>query len=257
MWASPGPAGACRWLVMGLTGSSRVLHGTVTRTPECPITDLALDQSRGDADSTRIGTASGASSQIPVTCGGVHDRAIRTGRLAANFGRTGRRDRTAPGGRSRAYHDRATGSARRRTVPPRPHHEIGSGCRRGGWFMRPLVPYLVLWAHLVGDFVVQTDRQATNKEHCWRAMAGHLLGYHVPLTAVAIYGWGLTLPAAALVAVSVLSHAVIDRRWPVVWLMRATGSAGFAEEPIGRLAVDQVCHLTCLLGGMLLASALA
>jgi Protein of unknown function (DUF3307) len=122
--------------------------------------------------------------------------------------------------------------------------------------MRPLVPFLVLWAHLVGDFVVQTDHQATNKEHSWRAMAGHLLGYHVPLVGVAVYGWGLTPPAASFLVVSIATHALIDRRWPVVWLMRATGSAAFAEEPMGRLAVDQACHVTCLLGGMLLAEAL-
>jgi hypothetical protein len=123
--------------------------------------------------------------------------------------------------------------------------------------MKPLVPYLVLWAHLVGDFVVQTDWQATRKAHCWRAMTGHLLGYHVPLMVVAVYAWGLSVPTTVFLAISVGTHAVIDRRWLVVWLMRSTGSGGFSQQAEGRLVVDQVCHLTCLLGAMLLADRIA
>lgn len=37
---------------------------------------------------------------------------------------------------------------------------------------------LVLAGHLLGDFVVQTDRQAANKERSWRADLSHVLTYH-------------------------------------------------------------------------------
>jgi hypothetical protein len=43
-----------------------------------------------------------------------------------------------------------------------------------------------------------------------------------------------------------VTHAVIDRRWPVRALMRAAGSPGFATVEWGVIAVDQALHLFIL-----------
>lgn len=97
-----------------------------------------------------------------------------------------------------------------------------------------------LWsAHDLADHVVQTDHQAANKarDFEWKApMAGHVGGYTaVQLGALlalrALAGvrptWGRT---AAGVAFSALSHALLDRRWPVVRILELTGSPGFARS---------------------------
>jgi len=58
-------------------------------------------------------------------------------------------------------------------------------------------------------------------------------------------GWPAGKAVAALV-VSAITHAVIDRRWPVRALMRAAGSPGFAAVEWGVIAVDQALHLFIL-----------
>jgi len=96
----------------------------------------------------------------------------------------------------------------------------------------------LLVAHNVADHVVQTDHQAASKATSWRGMAGHVGTYHVVQVGalLALRGlagvrpsWGRTV---AGVAFSALSHAFLDRRWPVVALLRRTGSAGFAAPKI-------------------------
>jgi hypothetical protein len=116
----------------------------------------------------------------------------------------------------------------------------------------------VLAGHFIGDWVVQTDWQAANKVwdgsrsggSAWvtscRALLNHLTGYHLTLGIAALlvmpFGWRFL----ALFVVSWFTHAVIDRRWTVRWLMRHTGSAAFAETTWGVMAVDQALHLAIL-----------
>lgn len=111
---------------------------------------------------------------------------------------------------------------------------------------------LLLAGHLVGDWIVQTDYQAANKMTSWKANQQHMLGYHLVLGALALLAvpvWAVAL----IVAVSWSTHAVIDRRWPVVWLMEVTGSGPFSKTTFGVIAVDQAVHLSIL---SLLAAAL-
>jgi Protein of unknown function (DUF3307) len=49
--------------------------------------------------------------------------------------------------------------------------------------------FLVLAGHLIGDFVVQTDWQANNKERNWRADAAHVLTYHVIMAVLVLPVW--------------------------------------------------------------------
>lgn len=104
---------------------------------------------------------------------------------------------------------------------------------------------LLLAGHLIGDWIVQTDYQAVNKTTSWKANQQHMLGYHLALAALAALAapvWAV----AVIVAVSWSTHAVIDRRWPVVRLMEATGSGPFSKTTFGVIAVDQALHLSIL-----------
>jgi hypothetical protein len=114
--------------------------------------------------------------------------------------------------------------------------------------------------HMVGDHIVQTDWQAANKagkgRTARRAMIGHLAGYYycqaIALAAVylatgaPIAGWtgfvGLVF--------SVASHGLIDRRWPVRWLLEHTGSGPFSRLASGGIngmyLGDQALHIGCL-----------
>jgi hypothetical protein len=116
--------------------------------------------------------------------------------------------------------------------------------------MTAIVFLVLLAGHLLGDWVAQTDWQATSKTRSWAALAAHVASYHLlmgPLLLIPVVrdGWPAGKALAAL-AVSAVTHALIDRRWPVRALMRATGSPGFATVEWGVIAVDQTLHLFIL-----------
>src|SRR5207253_2941237 len=122
---------------------------------------------------------------------------------------------------------------------------------------------LVLAGHLIGDWIVQTDSQARLKvwpllavdkrtptysvlrRLSWSAGAKHSLGYHLTMAACVAPAWHNWWALVALV-VSVITHFVIDRRGPVKWLMRHTGSEPFSRTVWGPLVVDQALHLSIL-----------
>lgn len=111
--------------------------------------------------------------------------------------------------------------------------------------------YAVLMAaHDLGDHVVQTDHQAATKATSWTGMAGHVGSYTalqvVALTALRAGGvrpsWRRVLAA---VAWSAGTHAILDRRRVVAWLLRVTRSPKFAklETPLnGPYLADQALH---------------
>jgi hypothetical protein len=124
---------------------------------------------------------------------------------------------------------------------------------------------VLMVAHQVGDHVVQTDRQAAGKAgpgaSAARAMAGHLLSYHLTAAVLLIGTFtvlGLPLPGWGLLAglaFSVLSHGLLDRRWPVRAMLRAVGAPKFAEaqSPVcGMYQADQAWHHLALLVSALL-----
>jgi hypothetical protein len=127
--------------------------------------------------------------------------------------------------------------------------------------------------HEVADYITgQTDLQAREKAHpdynitpgvpywrTWWANQKHCAAYHVTLAAaVAAVAAPLGVKvhprrAAAALALSWLTHGVIDRRWPVEQLMKATGSAGW--YPVGVPQVDQALHRAIVMFAALVASA--
>ncbi|HEY3213325.1 MAG TPA: DUF3307 domain-containing protein [Actinomycetota bacterium] len=92
---------------------------------------------------------------------------------------------------------------------------------------------LVLAGHLLGDFVAQTDWQATNKEKSWRADLAHVLTYHVTMAVLVVpawHDWG----AVRFLAISVGTHALLDRRWPTKARPRSDRQQGLLHRLLGR-----------------------
>lgn len=127
----------------------------------------------------------------------------------------------------------------------------------------PWVEAFALFAvsHLVGDYLLQTDWQATHKGGGLRAdaVARRALLSHVATYTVAF------VPALLLVA----DHAVPDMLWMAVllavphavqddgrlvgWWMRRIKGAEVRTQPVAALAVDQTLHVVALLALALVA----
>ncbi len=119
--------------------------------------------------------------------------------------------------------------------------------------------------HMVGDHLAQTDQQAAHKASKgwagWAAMAGHVASYGL-CQAVALAGLltvGVPLPPVGVLAglgLSVATHAIVDRRWPVQWLLRTTGSPNFAalnrDGLNGMYLADQALHIAAIFGAALI-----
>lgn len=103
----------------------------------------------------------------------------------------------------------------------------------------------LLVGHLVGDMVIgQTEAEALNKSTNWRRCITHALKWTATLgVAAALAGWRGEPTFGLLLLVMGALHAVIDRRWPVVWVLRRV--KGVTGDPPGWLVmwVDQVLHV--------------
>lgn len=149
-----------------------------------------------------------------------------------------------------------------------------------------LATFATVWAvlsvgHNLADHVFgQTDHQAAHKgapaaaevaegvspHRGWAACLAHVAQYHVVLVVLVALVW-LVLPLeftwtglTAGLAVSVVTHAFFDRRWPVRWLLQHIGAAGFADLKAagmnGMYLTDQALHQTALLVSALLITCL-
>ncbi|MEW2475527.1 DUF3307 domain-containing protein [Micromonospora gifhornensis] len=122
-----------------------------------------------------------------------------------------------------------------------------------------VVTAVLIPAHQFADHIVQTDSDASHKADAgwtgWRHLLVHVATYH--LTVVAMLAATLALldlPVSALgltagMAFSAITHALLDRRWPVRLILRLTGSAAFADRqtPVcGMYLADQSLHYACL-----------
>lgn len=125
-------------------------------------------------------------------------------------------------------------------LPHLPHDQL-AGCPVSAPQLGTV--YAALWAgHDLGDHVVQTDAQATEKgaengKHGPkepRALAGHVASY-TATQAAALRAVGVPLlrwRTLAGLAFSAATHAFIDLRWPVRWVLEHTGSAAFAAPQL-------------------------
>lgn len=114
--------------------------------------------------------------------------------------------------------------------------------------------------HMVGDHVVQTDWQAANKAKPlgYVALFAHVSTYVLTQSVALVLLMLVTgaPPRGYAVALGLLfsgaTHAFIDRRWPVKWLMVRTGSEPFSRTEHGLYLVDQTLHIAFLFAAALL-----
>lgn len=106
----------------------------------------------------------------------------------------------------------------------------------------------LLMAHILGDWILQTEWQALNKETNWRAMTAHVSVYSaVVLVVLGVrFGWTDASVYAAVVALAIV-HVILDRRRPLLWFMRVARIT-VAREPEAwfMIAVDQAVHVLFL-----------
>ncbi|MGK5681335.1 DUF3307 domain-containing protein [Actinoplanes sp. URMC 104] len=124
-------------------------------------------------------------------------------------------------------------------------------------------------AHQLADHIFQTDANANAKatlgRNGWRHLFIHVGTYHVTaLVMLLVTAAALDVPLTvagmtAGLGFSAVTHAILDRRWPVRWILRHTGSAAFAEltTPLcGMYLADQALHYGCLWVAALLIACL-
>ena len=95
-----------------------------------------------------------------------------------------------------------------------------------------------IYAHLIGDYLIQTDWMAAGKKRSSWICSVHVLTYLVPFLFCGLEWWQL-----ALIGVE---HFAQDRTGIVVWLMKAKGSAAFATGPCSPWSIivtDNVLHI--------------
>jgi len=103
-------------------------------------------------------------------------------------------------------------------------------------------------AHITGDWLLQTEWQAENKAHSWRALGVHLAIYHALLLAVIVLWFHLTGPPVVwAVTFLVITHALLDRRTGLLWVMRTLRlTVSRVPDRWMTIAVDQSIHLLLL-----------
>ena len=114
-------------------------------------------------------------------------------------------------------------------------------------------------AHQVADHLFQTDKMASNKAKPgrtgWSHILQHVFAYHIVMFIMLLVTCVfLNVPVTLLGVFSALlfsgvSHAFLDRRWPVKWFLNNVGASNFVEmqTPIcGMYLADQSLHYFCL-----------
>ena len=99
--------------------------------------------------------------------------------------------------------------------------------------------YLV--AHLVGDFLLQTDWMAQNKKRSSFVCTVHVMAYMVPFLFLNLAWWQLAIIAA--------QHWIQDKTNFVTWYMQAVGKAEFAKPPLAPwsiFVVDATFHILAI-----------
>jgi hypothetical protein len=95
-----------------------------------------------------------------------------------------------------------------------------------------------IYAHLIGDYLIQTDWMANGKKRSSLICAVHILTYLLPFAFAGLAWWQIALIGA--------QHFAQDRTGFVVWLMKAKGSAAFIQPPCGPWSVivtDNILHI--------------
>ncbi len=112
-----------------------------------------------------------------------------------------------------------------------------------------MTPYeILLAAHLIGDFILQTNWMAVNKTVKWPALLTHVTIYTF-IVALATRLFAVNLSIWGLLFIFV-SHLILDQRTLVRWWVRSVMRAAGPEYEWLPVMVDQIFHLL-VLGGSL------
>jgi hypothetical protein len=94
----------------------------------------------------------------------------------------------------------------------------------------------LLAAHMLGDFILQTDDMALRKRGSWRVRALHVTVYCVPFLLLVAWHWPGAGRAVLFVALLWVTHFVVDScRW-------GSGSSWAPKQ----ILVDQTLHVVSL-----------
>ncbi len=95
-----------------------------------------------------------------------------------------------------------------------------------------------IFAHLIGDFLIQTDWMAQGKKKSSWICLVHVATYMIPFLFTSLNGWQLLLVA--------LQHFLQDRTNFVEWYMANSGRKAFASPPYtpwSAILVDGIFHI--------------
>lgn len=95
-----------------------------------------------------------------------------------------------------------------------------------------------LWAHFIGDYILQNDWQALNKKKSSFHCAVHVFCYMIPFLLCGFAPWQLMLIA--------VQHYAIDRSQFVLWFMKWKGQESFATGvcfPWSQIVMDNILHI--------------
>jgi hypothetical protein len=95
-----------------------------------------------------------------------------------------------------------------------------------------------IYAHLIGDYLLQNDWMVSRKKQSHAACTVHVALYMLPFL------W-CDLSYMQFLAIG-LQHFLQDRSNFIVWLMRVKGSSRFAEPPMAPWSIvvtDNVVHI--------------
>ena len=99
---------------------------------------------------------------------------------------------------------------------------------------------LILWAHWIGDFILQSDWHATNKSKHNGILLHHVACYSIPLTVI-----GFLVPINfAWILVNAIAHAVTD--WCTSRVTSKLWVAGERHWFFVVIGLDQSIHFTTL-----------
>lgn len=95
-----------------------------------------------------------------------------------------------------------------------------------------------IYAHLIGDYLLQSDWMAQGKKKSWFIAMVHVITYMIPF-----FFTGASFYQLSLIAVQ---HLIQDRTNFIIWLMKVKGSAKFAEPPMAPWSIiitDNIIHI--------------
>ena len=99
-----------------------------------------------------------------------------------------------------------------------------------------------LYAHFIGDYIIQNDWMALKKKSSSLACMIHVLTYILPFLLLGLQWWQYALIA--------IQHFLQDRWNFVIWFMKVTGHENFAKPPCAPWSIfltDNIIHVIFML----------